>query len=157
MARIRGSAGTTRGWIQSVNKWTKETEERMETAFQNISLTFYYRMRDATPVDTGNLRDSLVAYINSSGAPSLVTGPNGGAVRSGESESIGNIMNLQLGDKVSYVYNATYARRLNYGFTGFDSLGRYYNQPGRFWIEQVGSQYRTIARQVATELKVQFK
>lgn len=157
MARIRGSAGTTRGFLKAVNQWVKETDERMDNAFQNISLTFYYRMRDATPVDTGNLRDSLVAYVNSQGQPVTVTGPNSETVRSGESQSIGNILNLKVGDKVSYVYNATYARRLNYGFTGFDSLGRYYNQPGRFWIEQVGSQYRTIAREVATQLKVQFK
>ena len=157
MARIRGSAGTSRGFLKAVNGWVKETDERMENAFQNISLKFYYTMRNATPVDTGNLRDSLVAYVNGQGQPVTVTGPNSETTRSGESESIGNIMALKLGDRVSYVYNATYARRLNYGFTGFDSLGRYYNQPGRFWIEQVGSQYRTISREVATQLKVQFK
>lgn len=160
MAKIQGSAGTTRGFLQAVNKWTRETEERSETALQNTALEFYDALRDATPVDTGNLRNSLIASVNGPAA-ATVTGPGNNpsdaSFRSGAEQSIGNIMNAKLGDKISYVYLATYARRLNYGFVGFDSLGRFYNQAGRFWIERVGSQYRSIARRVATALRLQSK
>lgn len=152
-------AGTTRGFVQAVNKWTKETEERSETAFQNTVLEFYDALRDATPVDTGNLRNSLVASVG--GSQQMVTGPglnsSDSGFRSGAETSIANIMNAKLGDRISFLYSATYARRLNYGFTGYDSLGRYYNQPGRFWIQRVGAQYRSIARRVATALRMQMK
>lgn len=160
MARINGSAGTTRGFLQAVNKWTREQEERSETALQNTALEFYNELRDATPVDTGNLRNSLIASVNGPAA-ATVTGPGSSpsdsSFRSGADQSIANIMTAKLGDKISYVYSATYARRLNYGFVGFDSLGRYYSQAGRFWIERVGSQYRSIARRVATALRLQSK
>lgn len=152
-------AGTTRGFVQAVNKWTKETEERSETAFQNTALEFYDELRKATPVDTGNLRNSLVASVG--GSQQMVTGPGNNpsdsGFRSGAETSIANIMNAKLGDRISFLYLASYARRINDGFTGYDSLGRYFNTPGRFWIQRVGSQYRSIARRVATALRMQMK
>ena len=160
MARIRGSAGTTRGFLQSVNKWTKETEQRSTEAFQNGALDFYDELSAATPVLTGNLRNSLIASVNGAGAPT-VTGPGltsgDSTYRSGASQSIAAIMSAKLGDRISFVYQATYARRLNYGFTGTDSLGRFYNQAGRFWIERVGARYRTIMRAAASRLRLRTK
>lgn len=153
MARIKGSVGTTRGFLQSVNKSIRNFEDKSEIALQNTMLEMYDQLRAATPIDTGNLRDSLVVHINGQGDVTTVTGPN----RSGGEQSISNIMNMKLGDRASFVYHATYARRLNYGFVGADSLGRVYNQAGRFWIEAVGSRYRSIARRVATALKLQMK
>lgn len=160
MARIRGSVGTTRGFVQAVNKWTRETQERSEQAFRNGALDFYDALADATPVDTGNLRNSLVAHLNGAGV-STVTGPGRNSAdstfRGGAEQSIANIMNAKLGDRISYVYHATYARRLNLGFVGYDSLGRFYNQAGRFWIERVGARYRSIMRAAATRLKLAMK
>lgn len=152
--------GTTRGFLAAVNKWTKETEERSTEAFQNGALDFYDELSKATPVLTGNLRNSLVAQVNGEGV-NTVTGPGSNATdstyRSGAEQSISAIMGLKLGDKVSYVYHATYFRRLNYGFTGFDRLGRYYNQAGRFWVQTVGMRYRSIMRAAATRLRIASK
>ena len=160
MAKIRGSAGTTRGFLKAVNKWTLETEQRSTEAFQNGALDFYDELAAATPVLTGNLRNSLVASVNGP-AGATVTGPgsnpNDSTFRSGASQSIAAIMSAKLGDRISYVYNASYARRLNYGFTGADSLGRIYNQAGRFWIEQVGARYRSIMRAAASRLRMKMK
>lgn len=154
MARVRGNAGTTRGFLQAVNKWTRETDERVEAALQNTALEFFYALRRATPVLTGNLRDSLIAGPKGT-VTTAVTGPS--EARSGEEISIAAIMGLNTGDRVEFVYSATYAMRQNYGFVGTDILGRTYNQAGKFWIEAVGSQYRSIARRVATDLRMQFK
>ena len=161
MARIRGSVGTSRSFISSVNKWTLQTEERSEQAFQNGALDFYDELAANTPVDTGNLRNARVAHLNSAGSVSTVTGPGSNSgdstFRGGAEQSIANIMKAKLGDRISFVYHATYARRLNLGFFGFDSLGRFYNQPGRFWIEKVGARYRSIMRAAATRLKMVMK
>lgn len=151
--------GTTRSFSASVNKWTKETEERSEAAFQNGLLDFYDALVAETPVLTGNLRNSLIATVN--GQTSGVTGPgensSDSTFRSGANVSIANIMSAKIGDKVSFMYNATYFRRLNYGFVGFDSLGRYYNQVGRFWVQRVGARYRSIMRAAATRLRMAMK
>lgn len=160
MAKIGGSAGTTRGFLKSIADWSKKSEQAAVEVFQNGALDMYDALSDATPVETGNLRNSLVAHVNGiSGA--TVTGPGNtssdSTFRSGANQSIANIMSLKLGDKVSFVYHASYARRLNYGFTGYDSLGRYYNQPGRFWIEQVGSRYKSIMRNSASRLGYKLK
>lgn len=153
MARIRGSAGTTRGFLNSIAKWSEKSERAATDVFRNGALDFYDALAAATPVDTGNLRNSLVAHKNGSSI-STVTGPgensSDSTFRSGASQSIGTIMGLELGDRVSFVYHASYARRLNYGFTGYDSLGRFYSQPGRFWIERVGSRYKAIMRSAAS-------
>jgi hypothetical protein len=69
------------------------------------------------------------------------------------SHDLGTIGSLKLGDRAFLVYQANYAMRQNYGFTGYDSLGRYYNQPGKFWVESVGSRYRSIMRAAATRLR----
>lgn len=151
--------GTSRGFVQAVNKWTLATEQRSNEAFRNGALDFYDELSKATPVLAGNLRNSLVATVN--GNTSSVTGPGNSSsdstFRSGAETSIANIMNAKIGDKISYMYNATYFRRLNYGFTGFDSLGRYYNQAGRFWVQTVGARYRSIMRAAATRLRMKMK
>jgi hypothetical protein len=150
MARIRGGVGTTRGFLQSINNWTKQTIERSEEAFRIGVLDFFIHLRDTTPIDTGFLRSSLTLGIN-------------GAVPQGPNAEYGSVYNdvraldvigqLKLGDRVTMVYQAPYARRLEYGFTGTDSLGRFYNQPGRFWITAAGQRYASIMRSAATRLR----
>lgn len=150
MARLRGSVGTTRGFSAAVNKWTKQTEQRSQDAFQMGVLDFFMHMRDTTPIDTGFLRSSLTLGKNGS----VPSGPNAeyGSVQN-DVQALDVIGSLKLGDRVTMVYNATYARRLEYGFTGFDSLGRYYNQAGRFWITAAGKRYVSIMRAAASRLR----
>jgi hypothetical protein len=151
MARVRGTAGTTLGFVRAVNKWTLETEQRCTDAFREGTKDFFDELWNATPVDTGNLRNSLRAEKNGAAAFSMPSGP--GDYNSSRSQAYMVLDSLELGDKVTLGYAATYARRLNYGFVGFDRLGRYFNQAGRFWIEAVGSRYRSIMRAAATRLR----
>lgn len=155
MARIRGSVGTTRGFLKSVNQWVQQTEQRSTDVFREGSKDFYDALYRNTPVDTGNLRNSLVATKNGDTEAQGPTGP--GYYNSGIAQSYMTLDSLELGDRVSYVYRATYARRVNNGFVGFDSLGRYYNQQGHRWIEATGSQYRSIMRAAATRYGMQMK
>lgn len=155
MARRNGSVGTSRGFLRAVNKWTLETEERSNDAFREGVKDFYDEMWRETPVDTGNLRNSLKATKDGVEPSQSPTGP--GYANSAIPESYSAIDSLVIGERISLVYSATYARRLNLGFTGFDSLGRYYSQPGRFWIEAVGSRYRSIMRAAATRLGMNMK
>lgn len=150
MARLRGSVGTTRGFSAAVNKWTKDTEQRSQEAFQMGILDFFIHLRDTTPIDTGFLRSSLTLGKNGN----VPSGPNAeyGSVQN-DVQALNVIGSLKLGDRVTMVYNATYARRLEYGFVGFDSLGRFYNQAGRFWITAAGKRYVSIMRAAATRLR----
>jgi hypothetical protein len=150
MARLNGSVGTTRGFSAAVNKWTKQAEERCNDAFQMGMLDFTIHLRDTTPIDTGYLRSSLT--LGKNGAI-----PAGPMAEYGSNQNDQNILSvistLKVGDRVSLVYNATYARRLEYGFTGMDSLGRNYNQAGRFWIRAASSRFVSIMRAAATRVR----
>lgn len=151
MARIRGgNLGVSRGFSNAVNKWTKQTEERATEAFQIGSLDFFIALRDNTPKDTGFLRSSLTAGIGGD----VAAGPPAeyGSVAN-DSAALGVFSRLKLGDKVTMVYRATYAMRQNYGFVGADSLGRFYNQAGKFWVEAVSARYVSIMRAAASRLR----
>lgn len=151
MARIRGgNLGVSRGFSNAVNKWTKETEQRATEAFQMGSLDFFLALRDATPKDTGFLRSSMAAGINGSVAAGP---PNAYGSVSNDVAALDVFSRLKLGDKCTIVYRAPYAMRLNYGFTGYDSLGRYYNQAPRLWVEAIGAKYVSIMRAAATRLR----
>lgn len=86
-----------------------------------LSLEALARLKQLTPVDTGNLRASWTVLKD---------------------------------DQYDYriVTNVVYARRVNYGFTGFDSKGRYYNQPGRHMVEHVIAELPALADQVVARL-----
>lgn len=161
MARIKGTVGTTRGFSKSIGKWNQETLQRSEDAFKNGILDFYDELAAATPVDTGNLRNSLGVNINGAGDTAVVTGPGNTSAdstfRGGASTAIANIMQVKLGDRVQFLYGATYARRVSRGFVGLDKLGRYYNQRPNPWIEIVGSRYRSIMRAAASRLRMAMK
>lgn len=150
MARVAGSVGTTRGFSAAVNKWTKETVKRSGEAFQMGILDFFIHLRDTTPIDTGYLRSSLTLGKNGS----IPHGPNASYGSTyNDVRALDVISGMRLGDRVTMVYNAPYARRLEYGFVGYDSLGRYYNQAGRFWISAAGQKYVSIMRRAATRLR----
>lgn len=150
MARISGGVGTSRGFLQSVNKWTKETKERSEEAFKIGVLDFAIALNEAAPIDTGFLRSSLTAGINGS----IQQGPNSEYGSAYNDQRLLTVIDqLKLGDKITLVYQANYARRVNYGFSGFDSLGRGpFNQAGYFWIEKTGARYRSIMRAAASRI-----
>ena len=150
MARISGNVGTSRGFLQSVNRWTKATKERSEEAFKIGVLDFAIALNEAAPIKTGALRSSLTAGINGN----IPQGPAGeyGSVYN-DQRLLSVIDQLKLGDKLTLVYLAKHARRVNYGFSGFDSLGRGpFNQSGYFWIEKTGAKYRSIMRNAASRI-----
>lgn len=152
----RGNNATTRGFLQSVNKFVKETEERSLDAFQEGSKDFYDLLVSESPRDTGHLRGAWVATVN--GAPVAAFPTNiDVAEGSGRAESYVNIDNAKLGDRITYSNRATYFRRVNNGFVGTDSLGRFYNQIGQYFVERAGAQYRSVVRRAASALKLRMK
>jgi len=126
MARIGNTVGTTRGFSSQIRKWAKETEERAELAYRTGVQDFVDELYDTTPVDTGLLRDSM-----------LLSQP---------------VASLKMNDRIQITYTTDYARRMEMGFTGYDSLGRYYDQAGRWWIKRAGARYVSIMRAAATRL-----
>jgi hypothetical protein len=96
------------------------------------------------PVLFGFLRGSLVSYVN------------GAKAGEGSDSYTVAIQSVEWGDEVSSFWTMAYARRRNYGFTGTDSAGRTYNQPGDFFRENAVAGWQGIVSFMAEQAKRQI-
>ena len=129
-----------------LGKWANETVPNELLGVARIAVQDTAEIViDETPVDTGFLVANWQPSLN---APDLseATGLGNGYATSNAALVVAD---LKLGDTFYYTNNAVYARRINYGFVGKDSLGRYYNQAGKHMIEiAVGAWPTTVERAV---------
>jgi hypothetical protein len=94
------------------------------------------------PVDTGFLRASMVAS-NSGPQPMRADArPQDGQSYTPTGEVTLIINGTQLGQRLWLTFIAAYARRVNYGFNGTDSLGRKYNQRGYFFVQKSAQKWQ---------------
>lgn len=94
------------------------------------------------PVKTGNLARSVVVDTK---PPQIIEGLATGDYSLG-------IANIKPGDTIYIGWQAVYARRMNYGFVGADSLGRVYNQAGFGFAEAAAAKWPSILAAEAQKL-----
>lgn len=95
------------------------------------------------PVDTERLRNSLRIYIAGFGVFNSVAEFRAATAQTG----------VPLNRTVRFFWPVPYARRINNGFVGRDSLGRYYNQSGYFFVEFGAGKWLSIVRRLAAEAR----
>lgn len=93
------------------------------------------------PVITSFLRNSLASGLNGAFGPP-----------SGDSYVL-TIAQLKLSDVAQFGWTAAYARRVELGFVGTDSLGRGFEQQGAFFMGSAADQWEELVR--ANAAKVQ--
>lgn len=90
---------------------------------------------------TGNLINSLASGLNGSfGAPSA-------------DSYIVTLSQLEIGDIARFAWTAPYARRIELGFSGTDSLGRTYEQPGNHFLGAAVAQWPQFVAKWAGRVK----
>ncbi len=82
---------------------------------------------------------------------SLWSGRNGAFTR-GSTSYLAVTTGIQLGDMLSFYWSSPYARRIEQGFRGTDSMGRSYNQAGRFFLATNMEKFPVYLRQRAAEV-----
>lgn len=109
------------------------------------------------PVDTSFLQNSLQGSASS--MPLIQPGHTG----EGQSPMVGNateiealIAGMKIGDTLYFGFTAVYALRQNYGFVGTDSLGRNYNQQGRYFVELAVQQWPQLVEKYQRRLAAQL-
>ena len=140
-------------FADAVDAWTKETEQRMTAVWRQSIDDLADHMNTTRdnggrlPKLTGNLMRSLLASTSampSTGGPDAkYSGQDVGLVTAG----------LRLDQTVWLGYQAIYARRLNYGFVGEDSLGRNYNQAGAHFVEGAIAEWPSIVARAVAKIK----
>lgn len=94
------------------------------------------------PYDTGNLRRSIL--VSTTSMPLLAKEDIEFADLNGSNLAL--IDTLEPGTTAYVGYQAAYALRVNYGFTGRDALGRVYNQTGYLFYESIQARWPALVR-----------
>ena len=63
------------------------------------------------------------------------------------------IQGMEIGDTMEFAWTAPYARRIEYGFTGTDSLGRTFDMPGRFFVTRNAEKFPDHVKKRANEVR----
>lgn len=131
----------------SVKDWTEKAKRNFAMVHQRSVSKLYDAIVESTPVKTGNARRSWA--LSTTAMPQVDTVllsylPPG---------DIGlSIATLPPGSPVYIGAQAIYMPRLNYGFTGTDSLGRSYNQAGRLFVERNAERWQEFVDAAAREI-----
>lgn len=124
----------------SVAEWAEKAKKNLD----RFALEFCQDIRDevkrSTPVDTGNLLNHWYESLDAPIAPAV-----GGVVQTPVTTVAGHIYYLMNG--------AAYARRIEYGFVGEDSLGRTYNQKPRAMVRNTIAKADVLAQAVIARLQ----
>jgi len=132
-ASVRAFAGKTAMQMRDV--FAESVQDVMDTA--QLPKEKGGRM----PVVSSQLRNSVASGLNGSfGA----TGPDSYIVTLSE---------MELGDVARFAWTAPYARRIEFGFTGTDSLGRSYAQSGQHFVGAAAAQFPQFVATNAARIK----
>lgn len=137
----------------NLSKWRKKLDGKLDGLARQVSQAIAYRvvtLNMERALDTGFLAGSWQPSI---GEPKVRMSPTA-------DKSAGPVMadialicaGMKAGDIFYMTNGAAYARRMEYGFVGPDSLGRVYNQAGRHFVRDGVAAAPEIVKQVAAEL-----
>lgn len=132
--------------------WAEEQQENILAVFQRAIVLLAAELirtkgdGGSLPKVTGNLARSLLAKIG------------GGVVISDAKDFAATDVGIiaataVLGDDVMLGFQAAYAKRMNFGFVGADSLGRVYNQSGNHFVERAINLWPSIVDQAIQDVK----
>ena len=71
----------------------------------------------------------------------------------GEKAYVVAIAGMEIGDTMEFAWTVPYARRIELGFTGTDSLGRTFDVPGRFFVTRNAEQFPDHVKKRANEVR----
>ncbi len=110
-----------------ISKWCDAAESDLDRFVIALGQRLVYEVQIRTPVMVGNLRSSI-----------RIIGDIDQAIETG---------------RIVIGTNVEYARRIEYGFVGRDTLGRLYNQKGVGMFTQVIDNVDGIAAEVLAEIR----
>jgi hypothetical protein len=135
----------------AINEWERLAIEQLQAVFRASVRDLVYSTVVNTPVHTGFLRGNWQPGLNGPPPPKPDATKDPAGARA-IATAAATIKGLKLGDVFYFSNGARYARRVNYGFVGTDSLGRHYNQQGRFYLERSLAKWPAIVTANAAKL-----
>lgn len=147
----RSSQGKAR-FASQVDAWVQETEKRINAVFRLSTQKVITIMQSNAPYQDGFLRSSLVVLVNQN-PPIANRGQENGMGPYTDAYMQVQIAGAVAGDRITAAYTMEYARRLEYGFNGVDSLGRNYHQAPLGWTRMAAAQWKRCVDEATAEAK----
>lgn len=142
-----------------VEQWVHETEGLLEAIIRQAVQELTNEMQ-TTHFNGGLNRADQGWHIASfqlvlNGEPQLPTreAPEGQAPAWSGAEIALQIAGMALGDTITGSYGMAYSMRLEYGFTGQDSLGRTYNQPAYGFVRAAAQNWPAIVARLQEQVR----
>jgi len=148
-----------KAFTAKVTKWARGNQGRLTAVFRDSAQTVANEVRKDKghggnmPVDTGNLRRSLI--ISTVEMPTINTNAKDFKDRSDNIKL--TIAKANIGQTIYLGFQAVYARRMEYGFVGEDSLGRTYNQKGNGFVRLTAQRWPQIVRESILKIKARVE
>lgn len=147
-----GATAVVEGWVHEteglledlIRKSVQELVKEMQTTSGNGGLN---------RIDQGWHVASFQLVLN--GEPQLPTrkAPEGEAPAWSGAEIALQIAGMELGDTITGSYGMEYSMRLEYGFTGVDSLGRTYSQPAYAFVRSAAANWPAIVARLQDQVR----
>ena len=128
-----------------VRNWNDKAKRNFSFVHRSAVQKLYQGVVEDTPILTGNARRSWA--LSTTAMPQITGGEFSAPPDIGLS-----ISGLPAGAPVYIGAQAVYVPRLNYGFTGTDSLGRQYDQAGLLFVERNAERWQEYVDQAAREV-----
>ena len=140
---------SNREFFTRISEWGDRVDGDLEKLAQRSIQRLAKQVVIDTPFDLGILRGNWQPSI---GQPNLEGGSPDAGGRAIADIAL-KVLDLKPGETFYMVNNTAYARRLEHGFVGEDSLGRKYNQTGRHYVGNNVKRWALIVEQEAARLK----
>lgn len=120
-----------------VTRWVNKAKDKGNLLFAKIAMAVDTRIKELTPVKTGFLRANWIVTTH----------------LSDQSDLAAALVDTKIGETIYIVNHVVYARRVEYGFVGTDSLGRHYNQQGHHMVQQTMAELPQIIKKAVQEVR----
>lgn len=154
-------AGETVSFSAQIDEWCAKVQGRAEAVFREASQDVIEEMQvpeaagGNLPVDLGFHRASLKVEMNAPPQQAVQKRPDDAktapAWDNGEVALV--ISGAKVGDTIMASYGMVYSRRLEYGFSGKDSLGRTYSQQARGFVRGAAANWQKIVDAATARVK----
>jgi hypothetical protein len=128
-----------------VAEWARQVEGAFDSLFKEAAQELVSELNSLVPIDTGFLRNSLMA--STTAMPVLTRENPGGPGADGMSEIVLVIAGAEAGDVLYLGYTANYAAHVHYGANG---------RPGRPWVSMVAQRWEQIVATKAAEVRARL-
>lgn len=132
-----------------VTRWVEKAKARSNAALLAIAQDALARVKELTPVRTGNLRANWQVVVAGDEAEVMRLSATATYVPPTENAAP---LSFKIGDTLLIMNPVVYARRIEFGYVGTDSRGRAYHQDGRGMMQQVIAEMPRIAEKAVRRI-----